>query len=48
MVNCPFHMTVTEDGQKTPMSKYSSTLKAWLEEIMYGRGDHEWAYVIDE
>ncbi|KAJ5492414.1 aminotransferase [Penicillium expansum] len=43
-----FPMTVTEDGQKTTVSKYSSTLKSWLEDIIYGREDHEWAYIIDE
>lgn len=43
-----FPMTVTEDGQKTPHSKYSSTIKTWLEDIMYGRVSHEWGYVIDE
>ncbi|PYI08791.1 branched-chain amino acid aminotransferase II [Aspergillus sclerotiicarbonarius CBS 121057] len=43
-----FPMTVTEDGQKTTVSKYASILKSWLEDIMYGRENHEWAYVIDE
>ncbi|KAF6831313.1 branched-chain amino acid cytosolic [Colletotrichum plurivorum] len=43
-----FPITVTEDGHKTPNSKYSGNIKAWLEDIMYGRVDHEWGYVIDE
>lgn len=43
-----FPMTVTTDGQKTPVSTYSAQIKAWLEDIMYGGVEHEWAYIIDE
>ncbi|KAF7549368.1 hypothetical protein G7Z17_g6430 [Cylindrodendrum hubeiense] len=43
-----FPMTVMDDGHKTPDSPYSSTLKSWLEDIMYGKEDHEWAYVIEQ
>lgn len=41
-------MTVTADGHKTPAARYCSTIKSWLEDIMYGRVEHDWAYVIDE
>ncbi|KAH6970710.1 aminotransferase [Ilyonectria sp. MPI-CAGE-AT-0026] len=41
-----FPMTVTDDNHKTPLSKYSSTIKSWLEDIIYGRTEHEWGYVL--
>ncbi|KAL0942973.1 branched-chain amino acid cytosolic [Colletotrichum truncatum] len=47
-VDVTFPMTVTEDGRKVPVSKYSSVIKSWLEDIIYGRIDHEWGYVIEE
>lgn len=45
-INLP--MTVTDDGHKIPHAKYSSAIKAWLEDIIYGRVDHEWGYVVEE
>ncbi|TEA21624.1 Branched-chain-amino-acid aminotransferase [Colletotrichum sidae] len=47
-VDVNFPMTVVGDGHKTPNSRYSSTIKGWLEDIIYGRVDHEWGYVVDE
>ncbi|GKT97693.1 branched-chain amino acid cytosolic aminotransferase [Colletotrichum tofieldiae] len=41
-------MTSTDDGHKTPLATYSSTIKSWLEDIIYGRVTHDWGYVIDE
>ncbi|KAF9880696.1 branched-chain amino acid cytosolic [Colletotrichum karsti] len=46
--NINFPMTVTEDGEKVAHSKYSSAIKTWLEDIIYGRTEHDWGYVIDE
>ncbi|KAH7120634.1 aminotransferase [Dactylonectria macrodidyma] len=46
VVNLP--MAVTAEGAKTTNSPYASTLKSWLEGIMYGKEDHEWAYIIEQ
>ncbi|KAJ0303175.1 hypothetical protein COL516b_006686 [Colletotrichum fioriniae] len=43
-----FPMMVTEEGHKTPRSAYSNTIKSWLEDIIYGRVEHEWGYVVAE
>ncbi|KXH34666.1 branched-chain-amino-acid aminotransferase [Colletotrichum salicis] len=43
-----FPMTVTEEGHKTPRSVYSSIIKSWLEDIIYGRVEHEWGFVVSE
>ncbi|EXJ90485.1 branched-chain amino acid aminotransferase [Capronia coronata CBS 617.96] len=43
-----FPMQVTETGLEAPVSHYSSRLKGWLEDIIYGKVDHPWAYVIEE
>ncbi|TDZ55002.1 Branched-chain-amino-acid aminotransferase [Colletotrichum trifolii] len=47
-VDVNFPMIMVGDGHKTPNSRYSSTIKGWLEDIIYGRVDHEWGYVVDE
>ncbi|CAG9977213.1 unnamed protein product [Clonostachys byssicola] len=47
-VNITLPRTVGKDGTKLPVSKYSSTIKMWLSDIMFGKVEHEWAYVIDE
>jgi branched-chain amino acid aminotransferase len=38
------------DVQKTGASKagYANLIRNWLEAIMFGKEDHEWAFVIDE
>jgi len=41
-----FPMTPTVEGFKTPLAKYSSTIKCWLEDIIYGRVEHEWGHVV--
>lgn len=43
-----FPTMVTSEGQKSPISKYASVIKGWLEDIMYGRVKHGWAFVIEE
>ncbi|OHE97555.1 branched-chain-amino-acid aminotransferase [Colletotrichum orchidophilum] len=43
-----FPITVTAEGQKTPRSPYSTAIKSWLEDIIYGRVEHEWGYVVTE
>lgn len=43
-----FPMTVTSAGIKTPLSQYSTKIKSWLEDIIYGRVEHEWGHVIEE
>ncbi|KAL2878526.1 hypothetical protein SGCOL_006236 [Colletotrichum sp. CLE4] len=43
-----FPMMVTEEGHKTPRSVYSSFIKSWLEDIIYGRVEHEWGFVVSE
>ncbi|KAJ3460760.1 hypothetical protein MRS44_011627 [Fusarium solani] len=43
-----FPMTVTSAGTKTPFCQYSTKIKSWLEDIIYGRVEHEWGHVIKE
>ncbi|KAH6889407.1 aminotransferase [Thelonectria olida] len=47
-IDVSFPMTVTSAGTKIALAMYSSKIKAWLEDIIYGRTEHEWGYVIDE
>lgn len=47
-VEIQFPMMVTQEGHKTPRSVYSNTIKSWLEDIIYGRVEHEWGYVVAE
>ena len=30
------------------IGKYAAAFKFWLENIMYGREEHEWGVVVDE
>ncbi|KAL4962792.1 branched-chain amino acid aminotransferase II [Aspergillus stella-maris] len=41
-------MTVNAEGHESPVLVYSSAIKGWIEDIVYGRVEHEWGYVIDE
>ncbi|KAH6879902.1 aminotransferase [Thelonectria olida] len=43
-----FPMTVLENGEKRPAEKYSTTIRTWLEEIIYGKVDHPWGYIVEE
>ncbi|CAI6097376.1 unnamed protein product [Clonostachys chloroleuca] len=43
-----FPTTENEAGQKVTVSKYAKTIKLWLEDIIYGREEHPWAFVVDE
>jgi hypothetical protein len=43
-----FPTTQNEAGQKVTVSKYAKTIKLWLEDIIYGREEHPWAFVVDE
>lgn len=38
-------MNMLEAGVKR--AGYAAQIKSWLEAIMYGKEDHEWAYVIE-
>ncbi|RSL89376.1 hypothetical protein CEP52_014915 [Fusarium oligoseptatum] len=43
-----FPMTVTSTGTKTPLCQYSTKIKSWLEDIIYGRVKHKWGHIIEE
>lgn len=46
--NVVFPTVESETGLTATVTLYSSRLKGWLEDIIYGKVDHPWAYVIDE
>jgi branched-chain amino acid aminotransferase len=37
--------TLGKDGEP---AGYAAQIKSWLEAIMYGKEEHDWAYVVEE
>jgi branched-chain amino acid aminotransferase len=35
-------------GKNSESAGYAAQIKSWLEVIMYGKEEHDWAYVVED